>query len=150
MDLGNNLRRIMMKIWLDKKAYMPLRAHETDAGLDLRCSEDILLKKGESVCIDTGVHVEFPHGYYGKLESKSGLNVKYGIVSLGGTIDEGYLGSIVVKLYNFGDEDYQFRAGDKIIQMIIQPYIAPKIEIVTEAEIAKTDRGTNGFGSSGR
>lgn len=137
-----------MRIMLDKGAYMPVRAHLTDAGLDLRTPIDVTVPKGGSVSIDTGVHVELPKGYYGKLESKSGLNVKHGVVSLGGTIDEPYRGSIVAKLYNFGNEDYQFNAGDKVVQMVIQPYIAPDLQIVDSLD--ETDRGSDGFGSSGR
>lgn len=137
-----------MKIMLDKGAYMPLRAHSTDAGLDLRTPIDVTVPKGGSVCIDTGVHIELPKGYYGKLESKSGLNVKHGVVSLGGTIDEPYRGSIVAKLYNLGDEDYTFNAGDKVVQLVITSYIAPDLQIVDSLE--ETDRGANGMGSSGR
>lgn len=137
-----------MRIMLDKGAYMPVRAHLTDAGLDLRTPIDVIVPKGGSVSIDTGVHVELPKGYYGKLESKSGLNVKHSVVSLGGTIDEPYRGSIVAKLYNFGNEDYQFNAGDKVVQMVIQPYIAPDLQIVDSLD--ETDRGSDGFGSSGR
>ena len=98
--------------------------------------------------IDTGVHIELPHGYYGQLESKSGLNVKHGVVSHGGTIDEPYRGSIVAKLYNHSDRDYWFVAGDKVVQLVIQPYIAPVLKVVDE--LTETDRGEQGFGSSGR
>ena len=136
-----------MRIKLDEGAYMPLRAHPTDAGLDLRTPIDVVVPSKGSAVIDTGVHVALDHGYYGKLESKSGLNVKHNVVSLGGTIDEPYRGSIVAKLYNMGDEDYEFKAGDKIVQMVIMPYIAPKLELVDELD--DTDRGSNGFGSSG-
>ena len=137
-----------MRIMLDKGAYMPVRAHSTDAGLDLRTPIDVTVPKGGSVSIDTGVHVELPKGYYGKLESKSGLNVKHGVVSLGGTIDEPYRGSIVAKLYNFGNEDYRFNAGDKVVQLVITSYIAPDLQIVDSLD--ETDRGSDGFGSSGR
>lgn len=139
-----------MKIKLDPGAYMPLRAHPTDAGLDLRTPVLVKIPAGGSAAIDTGVHVELPHGYYGKIESKSGLNVKSGVVSLGGTIDEPYRGSIVVKLYNynFGSAYYTFLPGDKIAQLVIQPYLAPELEVVDE--LSESDRGENGFGSSGR
>lgn len=137
-----------MKIKLDPGAYVPERAHETDAGMDLRTPSAVIVPAHGSACIDTGVHIEFPAGTYGKLESKSGLNVKHGIVSLGGVIDEGYTGSIVAKLYNMSDEDYVFVAGDKVVQIIIQPYLAPDIEIAWELEA--TDRGDGGFGSTGR
>lgn len=137
-----------MKIKLDPGAYVPERAHGMDAGLDLRTPKYVYVPAHGSVCIDTGVHVELPAGTYGKLESKSGLNVKHGVVSLGGVIDEGYTGSIVAKLYNMSDEDYAFNAGEKVVQMIVQPYLAPGIEIVPE--LGETDRGDGGFGSTGR
>lgn len=137
-----------MKIVLDEGAFAPVRAHQTDAGLDLRTPVEFKIRPHDSYVIDTGVHVELPKGTFGQLFSKSGLNVKHSIVSLGGTIDEGFTGSIVVKLYNMGDEEYHFRAGDKIVQMVILPYLAPEIEYVDE--LNETDRGDNGFGSSGR
>ena len=137
-----------MKIMLDKGAFMPLRAHPTDAGLDLRAKERVKIWPGTCATIDTGVHIELPHGYYGKIESKSGLNVKNSIVSCGGTIDEPYRGSIVVKLYNFGQSSHVFEPGDKVAQLVIQPYIAPELELVEE--LSETDRGADGFGSSGK
>ena len=139
----------MMKIMLDDGAYAPVRAHEADAGLDLRSPIDFVIPKGGSYAVDTGFHISIPKGFYGKLESKSGLNCKHGVVSLGGTIDSGYTGSIVAKLYNFGDEEYyHVKAGDKIIQLIIMPCEYPILTLVTELE--ETDRGENGFGSSGK
>jgi len=136
-----------MKVMLDDGAFMPTRAHETDAGLDLYCREGKMLWAGQSVIFDTGVHIELPKGFYGKIESKSGLNVNEGIVSLGGVIDEGYTGSIAVKLYNFGIQSKLFNRGEKIAQLVIMPYSAPELE---EAEsLSETDRGSNGFGSTG-
>lgn len=137
-----------MKIMLDPGAFAPTRAHPTDAGLDLRAKERLKLWPGMSACIDTGVHMELPYGYYGKIESKSGLNVNHDIVSCGGVIDEGYTGSIVVKLYNFGSSAYVFESGDKVAQIVIQPYIAPELEIADA--LSETDRGSDGFGSTGR
>ena len=137
-----------MNIKLDKGAFKPIREHETDAGLDLRTPEEFVIKPNDSYIIDTGVHIELPKGYYGKLESKSGLNVKHNIVCLGGTIDEPYRGPIVVKLYNVGKEEYHFAKGDKIVQLVIQPYLAPEIEYTDK--LSETDRGDNGFGSTGK
>ena len=137
-----------MRVKLDAEAYPVDRAHPTDAGLDLRTPFEFTIRPHDSYVIDTGVHVELPTGTFGQLFSKSGLNVKHSIVSLGGTIDEPFRGSIVVKLYNEGDEEYHFRAGDKIVQMVIMPYRNPDIEYVDE--LSETDRGSQGFGSSGR
>ena len=103
-----------LRVRLDKGAYLPQRAHPTDAGM---------------------------------LKSKSGLNVKDGIVSEG-VIDEGYTGSITVKLYNHGAEAKQFSRGDKITQLVVLPVLYPRVE-QTE-EIQGGPRGDNGYGSTGR
>lgn len=137
-----------MKIVLDEGAYMPERAHPTDAGLDLRTREKFVLWPGSHHTFDTGVHIEIPAGCFGHIESKSGLNVKDSVVSCGGIIDEGYTGSIAVKLYNFGRHDKVFEVGDKIAQIIIQPYLAPEMVVVDSLD--QTDRGDAGFGSTGR
>lgn len=137
-----------MKIKLDKDAIMPTRAHDTDAGLDLYTREPVMIFPGKSELFNTGVHIQLPHGYYGKIESKSGLNVKYDVVACGGVIDEGYTGSIIVKLYNFGHKAYAFCSGDKIAQLIIQPYAAPDLELVEKLD--ESERGDKGFGSSGK
>ena len=141
-----------MKVFLEEDAFMPTRAHQTDAGLDLRSRDgDFWLFPGQSYVFDTGVHIGLPKGTFGKIESKSGLNVSASVVSCGGVIDEGYVGSIAVKLYNFGHESYHFQRGDKIAQLVIMPYLAPEIEPVEDLrELGHSDRGSAGFGSSGR
>lgn len=136
-----------VKVVLDDGAYMPERAHELDAGYDLRTPEDVTIYGGLNATIDTGVHVQIPGGYVGFLKSKSGLNVKDSITGEG-VIDAGYTGSIKVKLYNNGNSTKRFYKGDKIIQLVILPIYTPEIERVDSLE--KTDRGANGFGSTGR
>ena len=136
-----------MKVKLDKGAYMPERAYATDAGADLRTPHDVTILPRGSAVIDTGVHIELPPNTVGMLKSKSGLNVKHGITSEG-VIDVGYTGSIRVKLYNLSDKPYEFKAGDKISQLVVMPILTPTFEQVEEFEA--TERGDNGFGSSGR
>lgn len=137
-----------MRIMLDDGAFAPVRAHKTDAGLDIRAKSDAVVRAGQSMTFHTGVHVELPPGTCGLLVSKSGLNVRHDITSTG-LIDEGYTGEIVIKLFNHGFEDYQVHAGDKISQMVVIPiWHDPVIEIV--AELPETGRGSSGFGSSGR
>lgn len=137
-----------MKVKLDSGAYMPERAHDTDAGLDLRCRDGKIIWPKCYGTFDTGVHLELPEKTYGKVESKSGLNVKHNIVSCGGIIDEEYTGSIRVKLYNLGWLPYRFHKGDKIAQLVINEYKAPWMLEVEN--LAETERGNNGFGSTGR
>lgn len=136
-----------MRIKLDKGAYMPTRAHETDAGLDLLSPIAVYVPPRFAITIDTGVHVELPRNTVGMVKSKSGLNVKHGIQSEG-VIDVGYTGSIKVKLYNHGFQGYQVNKGDKISQLVIMPILTPDLELVDELD--ETERGNNGFGSSGR
>lgn len=136
-----------MKIKLDPMAWIPERAHDTDAGLDLKSPINITVPARGSATIDTGVHIQLPPGTAGMLKSKSGLNVKHGITSEG-VIDEGYTGSIVVKLYNHTLDDYHVSVGDKISQLVIVPVIIPELEFVDDLEGG--ERGDNGFGSTGR
>ena len=135
-----------VKIKLEKWAYMPERAHSTDAGADLRTPHDVIVMPFGSAVVDTGVHIELPINTVGMLKSKSGLNVKHGITSEG-VIDVGYTGSIVVKLYNHSDKAYGFKAGEKITQLVILPILTPTFKQVEEFE--ETERGNNGFGSTG-
>ena len=136
-----------LRVRLDEGAYLPQRAHGTDGGLDLRTPVDAYVRAGGSTVIDTGVHIQLPPGTVGMLKSKSGLNVKDGIVS-DGVIDEGYTGSITVKLYNHGTEAKQLSRGDKITQLVVLPVLYVKVEQVEE--IKGGPRGDNGYGSTGR
>lgn len=136
-----------IKVKLDPGAYMPEYAHDADAGADLRTPFDVTVYYGESAKVDTGVHLEIPEGYVGFLKSKSGLNVNYGILNEG-VIDSGYTGSIVVKLYNHSFRTHVFKAGDKIAQLVILPFLHADFKKVDK--LKKTKRGDNGFGSTGR
>lgn len=137
-----------MKIKLDEGAIMPTRAHDTDAGLDLYCMDKIVFIQPQSAAIfDTGVHIELPPDTVGMIKSKSGLNVNHGLTSEG-VIDVGYTGSIKVKLYNHSSKGYTVRRGDKISQLVVMPIIIPTLEVVEE--LAATERGNDGFGSTGR
>lgn len=136
-----------MKIKLDKDAFMPERAHKQDAGYDLRTPLRFVLHPHSSATIDTGVHVQVPNGSVGFLKAKSGLNVKHDITGTG-VIDSGYTGSIRVKLYNNGDIPHVFETGDKLIQLVILPILTPELELVNDLE--ETERGSGGFGSTGR
>lgn len=135
-----------MKIVLDEGAYMPERAHELDAGYDLRTPIDLTIYGRTNATIDTGVHIQIPSGYVGFLKSKSGLNVKDNITGEG-VIDAGYTGSIKVKLYNNGNSTKNFYKGDKIIQLVILPIYTSKLELVDSLE--ETERGDAGLGSTG-
>jgi dUTP pyrophosphatase len=134
-------------IILDEGARIPASAHKEDAGYDLFARETKVVPARGSARFDTGVHIQIPEGYAVFLKSKSGLNVKHGIIS-DGLVDSGYTGSIVAKLYNLSDEPYIVKEGDKITQIVFQKIEKPTFEEVEEFE--ETERGNGGFGSSGR
>lgn len=149
---------MQIKVKLDENAVMPTKAHDADAGFDLYAPKKFTVDKCLIDCeyndcsvgnaiIDTGVHIAIPKGYVGMIKSKSGLNVKHDLTAEG-VIDSGYTGSIVVKLYNHGSLDYDFRKGDKIAQLVILPI--PEVELVETDTLDETERGNGGFGSSGR
>ena len=138
---------MIMKVKVAPSAYYPERAHETDAGLDLRSPIDWVISPHRKAVIDTGVHVAIPEGYVGLLTSKSGLMAKHGLTSRG-TIDSGYTGSIRVVPFNHSDEHFVVCKGDKISQLVILPMLVPTLEYVSDLD--ETERGEGGFGSSGR
>ena len=134
-------------VFLDPGAILPQRAHEDDAGFDLFSPKMDMVPGRGSAVIDTGVHVAIPKGYAGLLISKSGLNIRHGIIS-DGLIDAGYTGSIRVKLYNLSETSYIVEQGDKISQLVFIPIVEPAL---IEAEsLSPTERGDGGFGSTGR
>lgn len=134
-----------MKIAVDIGADIPIRAHKTDAGLDLFATKGGVIFPFSRKSFDTGVHVAIPEGHVGLLTSKSGLMLK-GITSRG-TIDSGYTGSIRAVLFNHSWKFVRIKPHKKITQLVILPIITPELDIVESLEA--TDRGSGGFGSTG-
>lgn len=139
-----------MRIALDNGAFKPTKAHEADGGYDLYAPADATVYNVRGTIINTGVHIEIPAGYVGLIKSRSGLNIRQNIICEG-VIDSGYTGSIVVKLRLMTDLQHEWvriNRGDRIAQLVIVPCFSDELEVVDELE--DTDRGNNGFGSSGR
>ena len=136
-----------MKIMLSEGAKMPTRSHPWDGGLDLYAMEDGYIRCNQSRTFNTGTHIQIPEGCVGLIKSRSGLMVNHGITT-DGTIDAHYTGPIKVCLFNHGGSKYEVKAGDKIAQLVILPCLLPELELVDSLD--ETDRGDNGFGSTGR
>jgi dUTP pyrophosphatase len=132
-------------------AVLPTYAHgpAEDAGMDLCAVEDAVLEPGVPRLVATGLTVEIPPGYEAQVRPRSGLALRHSIAmpNAPGTIDPGYRGELRVILLNLGREPYTIRAGDRIAQMIVAKYEA--VEWV-EQDLARSVRGSGGFGSSGR
>ncbi len=143
-----------MKIRIVNRSQHPLPSYETalSAGMDLRADirEPVTLKPMERKLVATGLFIELPAGYEAQVRPRSGLAIKHGITVLNspGTIDADYRGEICVILINLSDSDYTVHDGDRIAQMIIARH--EKAEMTETEEINTTERGTGGFGHSGR
>lgn len=136
-----------MKIMLDEFSTMPSRAHKHDGGLDLYANETAYIAPHTWVAVSTGTHAAIPRGFVGLLTSKSGLMAKHGITCRG-TIDADFTGSIKAVLFNHSDKVFKVEQGQKVTQMVLVPIITPELELVDKLE--ETERGDNGFGSSGQ
>lgn len=127
---------------------MPVRAHEHDAGADLRASEYATIGSKQFAVVPTGVRVSIPEGYFGLLAARSSLFGRGLLMANGvGIIDAGFTGEIKVPLYNAGNTPSNVLAGERIAQLVILPCELPTFRRVDELE--ETERGEDGFGSTG-
>jgi len=128
-----------------ESATLPVRAHETDAGLDLYAIEDTTIKPLEVSKIRTGIAIELPKETVGLILDRSSMGAK-NIKVMGGVIDEGYRGEIIVCLSNLNPYNYSIKSGEKIAQLLVIPIITASIEEVKE--LSTTQRNDKGFGST--
>lgn len=141
---------------------IPTRGSDYAAGYDLYAENvplsndsinadyELHVLPGKTLKVGTGIAVELPKGTFGAIYARSGLGIKHGIVPANcvGIVDEDYRGEIVVALHNHSDKPFVFKFGDRIAQLVIQPYIAADINVVDE--LSDTERGNGGFGSTGK
>ena len=133
---------------LDENAKVPVRANGCAAGYDLYALHDYYVYPQERTLVKTGIALEIPEGYYGRIAPRSGLAYKHGIDVLAGVIDSDYRGEIGVILLNTHKEKYfTIKSGDRIAQIIFEKYYVFDMEI--SDEINETGRGSSGFGSTG-
>ncbi len=141
--------KITLKIKkLAEDAEVPFYAHDGDAGLDLYAIQDVTVVPGARVMVPTGIAMAIPKGYVGLVWDKSGLSMRNGLKTLGGVIDSGYRGEIMVGIANISNEEYTIEKGHKVAQLLIQKVEHAEIEEV--AELDNTVRGEGGFGSTGK
>jgi dUTP pyrophosphatase len=135
---------------------LPLPAYQTAhaAGLDLLAAVPeeaaVFLAPGEHAMIPTGLAIALPPDHEAQVRPRSGLAAKHGVTVLNspGTIDADYRGEIRVLLINHGDETFLVQRGERIAQMVIAP--VSRVELVAASSLSTTDRGSGGFGSTGR
>ena len=135
---------------LDPTVELPRYAYAGDAGLDLRASEDVVLKPFERRLISTGLAIAIPDGYAGFIQPRSGLALRQGLsmANTPGLIDAHYRGELKICAINLDPkDDIVVRRGDRIAQLVIQK--VPVVELLEVDDLSETDRGSGGFGSSG-
>lgn len=132
---------------LSEFATVPTKGSKLAAGYDLHAAYDHVIKAHGKEMVKTDLQIALPSGCYGRVAPRSGLAWKHFIDVGAGVIDEDYRGPVNVILFNFGDQDFQVKRGDRIAQLICEKIQHTEIEEVTDLE--STERGANGFGSTG-
>ena len=118
------------------------------AGADLRASQELVIPAGGRAAVPTGLRLEIPAGHVGLVWPRSGLALRHGIDTLAGVIDSDYRGEVRVVLVNHGGNEFEVKPGDRVAQLLVQPV---ERTVFTRVEnLAGSERGENGFGSTGR
>ena len=144
----------MITVKVVNKGHQQLPAYATpqSAGMDLRANldEPVVLKPLERKLIKTGLYIALPEGYEAQVRPRSGLALKHGItvINTPGTIDADYRGEVGVCLINLSQEDFVVNDGERIAQMVIARH--EQVEWEPVEELDSTERGTGGFGSTGK
>ena len=133
---------------LSPNASVPKKGSQSAAGYDLFAAEFGIIPPKERMLIKTGIVLEIPDGYYGRIAPRSGLALKHGIDTMAGVIDSDYRGEIGVILYNSGTEQFLFNIKDKIAQIIFEKHYDFNIKVVDG--VTDTKRSFGGFGSTGK
>ena len=134
---------------LSEKAVLPVKGSALAAGYDIASAEDVIVHAGETVKVHTGLAFAPPAGYFVGIFARSGLATKHGLrpANCVGVCDEDYRGECIVVLHNDSTTDFEIHTGDRVAQIILLPYIN---DAVTEVdELDDTERGSDGFGSTG-
>ena len=144
-----------MTVKIINKSDNQLPAYETSssAGMDLRAylpEGPITLKPMQRMLIPTGLFMEIPEGYEGQVRPRSGLAIKSGITVLNtpGTIDADYRGEVKIILINLSDTDFVINSGDRVAQIVFAK--CEQMEVVNVETLSDTERGTGGFGHTGK
>jgi len=144
-----NIQNIKIKL-LNENAIIPTYGSEYSAGADLYAciKEKIIIKKGETAFINTGIALEIPTGFVGLVYARSGLGCKKGLAPSNkvGVIDSDYRGEIIVALHNHSQISHEINPNDRIAQIVFTPYLKGNFQITSDLE--DTTRGSGGFGST--
>ena len=144
------MRSVLEFIKTHEDAVLPTKNHINDTGYDVYSIKSVYIPARGSNIVPVGLQFAYiPEGYWVRVESRSGLGFKHGIMAHPGIIDNGYRGDAGIKLYNLTENDYTVSRGDRIAQFVLYPLISNIAVGFTEVT-TESDRGDKGFGSSGK
>lgn len=135
-------------IRLDPEAELPFRAHDTDAGFDLICTQSRTLLPGDTIDVSTGIAIAMPPGWWGRIVGRSSTMRKRGLLVIEGVIDAGFRGELFTCVHNPNDHTVLVESGERLAQLIFLP--VPAVHWQEVKVLSESSRGVNGFGSSGR
>lgn len=142
--------KIVVKMVVRDDILIPTFAYDSDAGMDIRAAEAIVVKAdGTPHAWETGIRMEIPEGWYAEIVGRSSMGLQ-GVGTMTGIIDSGYRGEVKVVLYSIDGKEHRISRGAKIAQMLYHERPSVKIDMVHESELSESERGTGGFGSTGK
>ena len=140
--------QLVVPVQLGDGAALPEYASAGAAGADLRASEAVRIEPGARAAIATALRLQIPPGHVGLVWPRSGLAVRHGIDTLAGVIDSDYRGEVKVVLVNHGQEPFVIAPGDRVAQLLVQR--VERVRFLGAGQVAESERGEGGFGSTGR
>lgn len=139
----------MMRVQkLTDNAVAPSRGSKQAAGYDFCSIETKTIYPGCAVKFRTGIAIELPSGYHMEMRPRSGLAFKHRVEAFNGTIDSDYRGEVLIQLKNYSQSEYEVKEGERIAQGVILRH--EELEVTEAEDLSETDRGTGGFGSTGK
>jgi dUTP pyrophosphatase len=141
-------RELLVRAELGAGARLPEYASPGAAGADLRASGSVVIEPGARAAVETALRLEIPEGHVGLVWPRSGLALRHGIDTLAGVIDSDYRGEVKVVLVNHGEQPFRIEAGDRVAQLLLQRVERARFQQVDQ--VAGSERGSGGFGSTGR
>ncbi|XP_068204422.1 deoxyuridine 5'-triphosphate nucleotidohydrolase-like [Palaemon carinicauda] len=145
--MPGELRHVLRFKKLTANAHHPVKGSKLAAGYDLQSAYDEVIPAEGKALIRTDLQIDLPEGCYGRIAPRSGLSWKHHIDVGAGVIDRDYRGNVGVVLFNHSKTDYEVKKGDRVAQLVCEKILYPEIEEVEE--IGDTERGEDGFGSTG-
>ena len=142
---------IVVNVYLEKnESKIPIKLYSNSAGYDLSAAESLIIPKWSRALVNTKIRLDIPKGFYGEIKPRSGFAIRNGVVAFNGTVDSGYTGFVYVIVFNNSDLDFNIEKGNRIAQIIFKKCHSVSFHLHYDEQVSvDTNRGDNGFGSSG-